>query len=59
LIVDAQGLPRNIKILSPLGAGLDEQAVAAVSRWKFKPAEQKGNGPVPVEIAIEVDFHRY
>ena len=59
LMVDAQGLPRNVKVLSPLGAGLDEEAVAMISTWKFKPAEQKGNGPVPVEIAVEVDFHRY
>jgi TonB family protein len=58
LIVDAQGMPRNLRILSPLGAGLDEQAVAAIASWKFKPAEQKGSGPVAVEIAVEVDFHR-
>lgn len=57
LIVDAQGLPRNIKVLSPLGAGLDEEAFVTISSWKFKPAEKNGTGPVPVEIAVEVDFH--
>ncbi len=57
--IDAQGVPRNVKILSPLGAGLDEQAVAAVSTWKFKPAEKQGYGSVSVEIAIEIDFRRY
>jgi TonB family protein len=56
LIVDNQGIPRNIEILSPLGAGLDEEAVATVTTWKFKPAEQKGHGPVAVEIAVEADF---
>jgi TonB family protein len=57
LVVDDQGVPRNIEILYPLGAGLDEQAVAAVTTWKFKPAEQKGHGPVAIKIAVQVDFH--
>lgn len=56
LIVDDLGVPRNIEILFPLGAGLDEQAVAAVTTWKFKPAEKDGQ-PVSVAIAVEVDFH--
>jgi TonB family protein len=59
VIVDDQGVPRNVHILSPLGAGLDEQAVAAIRTWRFKPAEQEGHGPVAVEIAVEVDFHLY
>jgi TonB family protein len=59
LIVDEEGTPRNVRILSPLGAGLDEQAVATIRTWKFKPAEQEGHGPVAVEIAVEVDFHLY
>lgn len=57
LIVNDQGIPRNVEILSPLGAGLDEEALAAVTTWKFKPAEQKGHRPVAVEIAVEADFH--
>ena len=57
LIVDDQGIPRNVEILFPLGAGLDEEAVAAIRTWKFKPAEQKEHGPIAVEIAVEVDFH--
>jgi TonB family protein len=57
LIVDDHGLPQNIDILTPIGGGLDEQAVAAVATWNFKPAEQKGHGPVAVKIAVEVAFH--
>lgn len=59
LIVDEQGNPQNIEILSPLGAGLDEQAVSAVGAWKFKPAQRQGDGPVAVKIAVEVDFHLF
>jgi TonB family protein len=57
LVVDNKGMPHNIEILSPLGAGLDEEAIAAIEMWRFKPAEKKGQGPVAVKIAVEVDFH--
>jgi TonB family protein len=58
LIVDRDGVPRRIRILSPLGAGLDEKAVHAVETWKFEPAKKDGE-PVAVEIAVEIDFHLY
>jgi TonB family protein len=56
LIVNAEGVPTTIRILSPLGAGLDAKAVHAVEGWKFKPAEKDGQA-VSVEIAVQVDFH--
>ncbi len=58
LIVDKDGVPNNIRITQPLGYGLDAKAVEAVQSWKFDPAEKDGQ-PVPVEIAVEVDFHLY
>jgi TonB family protein len=40
-----------------VGYGLDEKAVAAVSRWKFNPAL---NGqPIEKEITAEVAFRLY
>ncbi|MGA7753410.1 MAG: energy transducer TonB [Candidatus Sulfotelmatobacter sp.] len=57
LIVDSRGLPRNVHILSPLGCGLDAEAVRAVRTWRFKAAEREGHELVPVEIAVEADFH--
>lgn len=56
LIVGKDGAPTRIRILNPLGYGLDDQAVRAVESWKFKPAEKDGQ-PVSVQIAVEVDFH--
>ncbi len=58
LIVDKEGVPGNLRILKPLGCGLDWQAIQAVSSWRFQPAEKDGQ-PVRVEIAVEVDFRLY
>jgi TonB family protein len=54
-IIDNTGKPGNIVILEPLGMGLDEQAILALSQWKFQPA-MKGGQPVPVQIVLEMDF---
>ena len=58
LIINQEGLPTNIHILSPLGCGLDAKAVQAVAGWRFKPAEKQGQ-PIAAEIAVEVNFHLY
>jgi TonB family protein len=58
LVVDKMGQVRNIRILSPVGFGLDQKAVEAVSKWKFDPGRKDGE-PVAVLIAVEVDFHLY
>ncbi len=48
----------NIRVGQSLGMGLDEKAIEAVSRWRFKPATLNGQ-PVATQIAVEVDFHSY
>ncbi len=58
LVLGADGSPRNIRIAKPLGMGLDEEAVRAVSGWKFDPATKDGT-PVPVMINVEVNFRLY
>lgn len=55
LMVDTSGSVQNVQVTQPLGAGLDEKAIAAVSQWKFDPAMKDGK-PVAVAIAVEVDF---
>jgi TonB family protein len=59
LIVDAQGNPQNPRVLRALGMGLDEKALEAVRKYKFKPAMKDGRTPVPVMITIEVNFRLY
>jgi periplasmic protein TonB len=59
LIVDAQGNPQNPRVVRALGMGLDEKALEAVRKYKFKPAYKQGTGPVPVMITVEVNFRLY
>ncbi len=58
LVVEKTGSLRDIRIVSPLGCGLDRRAVQSVEAWQFKPATKDGE-PFEVEIAVEVDFHLY
>jgi TonB family protein len=55
VVVDVDGLAKNFEVLKALGLGLDEQAVLAIQRWKFKPGEKNGV-PVAVMAQIEVNF---
>ena len=58
LIVDANGNPQNLKLVRSIGYGLDEAALEAVKKYRFKPAMKSGQ-PVAVEMAIEVNFRLY
>jgi protein TonB len=53
--VDEQGKPRNIRVIRPLGLGLDQKAIEAVEKWKFSPGKKDGK-PVAVQAQIEVNF---
>lgn len=55
VVIDANGNTRDIHVIRPLGLGLDEKAIEAVSRWRFRPAA-KGGHPVAVQAQIEVNF---
>jgi protein TonB len=55
LIIDANGNTRDIHVVRPLGLGLDEKAIEAVARWRFRAA-MKGGRPVAVEAQVEVNF---
>jgi protein TonB len=53
--VDPSGKATNIKVARSLGLGLDEKAIEAVKKWKFKPGYKDGK-PVTVAATIEVNF---
>ena len=58
IIVDAHGYPQNPRVVRSLGMGLDEKALEAVQKYRFKPAMKDGK-PVPVMISVEVNFRLY
>jgi TonB family protein len=55
LVVDTSGHADHISVLRPLGMGLDEQAVGAVTQWRFKPGMKDGKA-VNVAANVEVNF---
>lgn len=55
VVVDEKGLPRDLRIVRPLGLGLDEKAIEAVQKWRFRPGYLNGK-PVSVAATIEVNF---
>ncbi len=55
VVVDTDGRARNISVLRHLGLGLDEQAVAAVRQWRFRPARRNGQ-QVPSTVRLQIAF---
>ncbi len=55
IVVDETGKTRDIKVLRALGLGLDEKAIEAVMKWRFRPAYKDGK-PVAVAANVEVNF---
>jgi TonB family protein len=53
--ISPEGIATNIRVLRGIGMGLDEKAMDAVARWRFKPGMKDGR-PVTVEAQIEVNF---
>jgi TonB family protein len=55
LVVDVNGMPKDIQVIKALGMGLDQKAIEAVQKWRFRPGTKDGK-PVPVQAVIEVNF---
>ncbi|MBM3775775.1 MAG: energy transducer TonB [Acidobacteria bacterium] len=53
--VDTGGKARNLRVVRSLGLGLDEKAIEAVNKWRFRPGMRDGK-PVIVAATIEVNF---
>lgn len=55
VVVDEKGQPQQLRVVRPLGLGLDEKAIEAVQRWRFRPGFKDGK-PVAVAATVEVNF---
>jgi TonB family protein len=54
LVIDSNGYPRNVRIIRPLGKGLDNRAEAIVKSYRFTPATYKGRSvAVKTTMAVE------
>lgn len=53
--IDESGAVTDIQVLRGLPLGVSEAAVAAVSRWKYRPARGR-TGPVPSHKTVRVIF---
>lgn len=58
VVVGTDGKVHRIRLLRPLGMGLDEIARSTIETWRFQPATRNGQ-PVAVEMNIEVAFDQY
>lgn len=55
VIVGTDGKVHRVRLVRPLGMGLDEAAQSTLQTWRFQPATRNGQ-PVAVEMNIEVAF---
>jgi TonB family protein len=55
VVIDENGVPQNIQVVRPLGMGLDQKAIEAVQKWRFKPGLKDGQ-PVSVTANMEINF---
>ena len=58
MIVDVDGVPRDLCLKKSAGYGLDASAAKAAWQYRFAPATKDGK-PVPARISLEVNFRLY
>lgn len=56
--LNEQGQVVTLEVDQAIGLGLDEQAMAAVLKYKFEPAKRNGQ-PIATQIKMEVKFEIY
>jgi TonB family protein len=54
-VIDVRGQAQNIAVAQGLGLGLDERAIAAVQKWKFRAGMRNGR-PVATTAMIQLTF---
>lgn len=55
VVVNEEGVAEDIYVVDGLEESLDQNAIEAISQWRFTPGTKDGN-PVAVEATIEVNF---
>jgi len=55
-VIRRDGSVDSIQLVQGIDSDLDNNAMEALSRWKFRPAERQG-APVELEAIIHIPFH--
>ena len=55
LVVDSNGIARDMVVVKGIGSGVDENAMEALQQWRFRPATRNGR-PVAVTASIDINF---
>jgi TonB family protein len=55
VVVDVDGVPKEIELVRGIGFGLDEKAAQTIAAWRFRPGTKDGQ-PVPVKAQIEINL---
>ena len=55
VVIGEDGTPMQVRVVRGLGFGLEQKAIEAVNKWRFKPGSENGN-PVRVRANVEVSF---
>ena len=56
-VIDTRGRPREIRVVKLLERTLDENARAALGKWRFAPARKDGK-PVDYRLQVSMTFDR-
>jgi periplasmic protein TonB len=59
VLVGADGHAAQIRVLKGIGLGLDERAAEIIRTWKFVPARDAAQRPVPAWVTVETVFRLF
>ena len=55
VVIGADGVPRDVRIVKSLNPDLDRKAIETVGQWRFRPGEKDGK-PANFSSTIEINF---
>lgn len=58
-LIGVDGMAHDIKVVQPLGLGLDEKAIEALKLWKFTPAKKRNGQSIATLADVSVTFRLY
>jgi TonB family protein len=57
MTIRENGSPSDVRVIRGAGFGLDERAIEAVQKWRFRPGTREGK-PVAIAAMVEINFRQ-